>query len=362
MARPSGQHNVTEARPESVLSGRDIDAIAHDRDRVWSSTKSETTTRARPAARRSTPVPGARKAGLPRFVKPQLATLVDEAPEGGDWLHEMKFDGYRIQARRDGRSVSLWSRNAKEWTASLPTVAEAIGRLPCRQALIDGEAAVLMPDGTTSFNALQSAMEGEGAGRMVYFAFDLLYLDGQDLTRLPLEDRKAALAGLIERGGPAAEPIRYSDHVVGSGPAFFAQACSQKLEGIISKRRQDPHRSGRGRSWVKVKCSREQEMVIVGFTEPEGRRQGIGALLLAVNEGGRLRYSGKVGTGFDQATPPTIQGVVMNVTATQATAQTFLTLYASMRKIDASHLRAATSLARFSCARISRLCASRPKK
>ncbi len=240
----------------------------------------------------------ARKATLPRFVKPQLATLVDDAPEGGDWLHEMKLDGYRIQARRDGGAVTLWSRNAKDWTKRFATIAAAVGRLPCRQALIDGEAAVLLPDGTTSFSALQNALEGEEMGGMADFAFDLLHLDGQDLTKLPLVERKAALARLIKGAGAAADPIRYSDHIEGAGPAFLQKACGLKLEGIISKRRDDTYRSGRGRSWLKAKCKREQELVIAGFTEPKGGRKGLGALLLAVNDGGELRYVGRVGTGF----------------------------------------------------------------
>jgi bifunctional non-homologous end joining protein LigD len=299
--RPAAKYDVTEARPESVVSGRELDAIAADQDRVWSSKDGEQKpARKKAVAERSTPVPGARKAGLPRFVKPQLATLVDEAPEGDDWLHEMKFDGYRIEARRDAATVTLWTRNEKEWTKPFQAIADAVARLPCRQALIDGEAAVLMPDGTTSFNALQNALEGEGKGRIVYFVFDLLHLDGQDLTKLSLEDRKAALARLVQRAGPAADPIRYSDHVEGSGQAFFKQACGMKLEGIVSKRRKDPYHSGRGRSWLKAKCNREQELIIAGFTEPEGRRKGLGALLLAVNDEGELRYAGKVGTGFTE--------------------------------------------------------------
>jgi bifunctional non-homologous end joining protein LigD len=315
--RTLAEYDVTTARPEGVLSGRDQDAVARDGDRGWESKAAETKTGKRhprpsePAGgkadrARTKPalpfaaIPGARKGALPRFVEPQLATLVKEPPEGDEWLHELKFDGYRIQARLDAGTVTLWSRNAKDWTAALPTVAEAVGRLPCRQALIDGEAAVLLPDGTTSFNALQNAMEQHTEARLVYFAFDLLYLDGYVVTSAPLGERKAALGHLIERAGPAAEPIRYSDHVTGAGQTFFAQACGMKLEGIVCKRREGAYRGGRGRGWVKVKCVREQEMVVAGFTEPEGRRTGLGALLLAVNEGGELRYSGKVGTGFTE--------------------------------------------------------------
>jgi bifunctional non-homologous end joining protein LigD len=318
--RPLAQYDVTEARPESVLSGRSMDEIARDRDRVWHSKVVETKSSkwrpklpepapgrtqpepAGPAPPPSAPIPGGRKAALPRFVEPQLATLVQEAPEGEEWLHELKFDGYRILARKDGEEVTLWSRNRKDYTAAFRAVAEAVGRLPCRKALIDGEAAALMPDGTTSFHALQNAMEEQNQGRIVYFAFDLLHLDGEDVTKAPLEERKAVLRRLVERAGPAADPILFSDHVTGSGPAFFERACEMKLEGIVSKRRKDAYRAGRGRGWLKVKCVCEQELVIAGFTEPEGQRTGIGALLLAVHEDGQLRYAGKVGTGFDART------------------------------------------------------------
>jgi bifunctional non-homologous end joining protein LigD len=223
---------------------------------------------------------------------------VGAPPEGDEWLHEQKFDGYRIQARRDGDKVVLLSRNGKDWTAALPAIAEAVGRLPCRRVLLDGEAAVLMPDGTTRFNALQNAMDESAGGAITYFVFDLLHLDGFDTTSVPLEGRKAALAELVARAGPSVAPIRYSDHVVGSGADFFQKACGLRLEGIVCKRRRDAYRPGRGRGWLKVKCVNEQELVVAGFTEPEGSRAGIGALLLAVHEGDALRYAGKVGTGF----------------------------------------------------------------
>ena len=313
--RPLAEYDVTEARPESVVSGRGLEEIARDRDRVWHSRVVETKSgKWRP--KRPQPVPGEaeperepapppasigpKKAALPRFVEPQLATPATKAPSGEEWLHELKFDGYRIQARLDGGDVTLWSRKRQDYTATFSRVAEAVSRLPCRQALIDGEVAVVMPDGTTSFSALQNAMEGRNQGRIVYFAFDLLHLDGQDLTKAPLEERKAALRRLVERAGPAADPILFSDHVTGSGPDFFERACGMKLEGIVSKRRKDSYRPGRGQSWLKVKCVREQELVIVGFTDQEGQRTGLGALVLGVNEDGELRYAGKVGSGFTE--------------------------------------------------------------
>jgi bifunctional non-homologous end joining protein LigD len=246
------------------------------------------------------PIAGARAASLPNFVAPQLATLVSAPPAGDGWLHEMKFDGYRILCRVSGGRATLWSRNANDWTARFPEIAAAAARLPVRGVLVDGEIALLMPNGTTSFQALQNALSGGDQGRLVCFVFDLLHLDGQDLTGATLEARKAALEKLLSprRSGP----IRYSSHVVGRGDAFFKEACRRSLEGILSKRRDRPYEPGRGQSWLKVKCVREQEFVVGGFTEPRGTRAGLGALLLGVYEAdGNLVYAGKVGTGFTAA-------------------------------------------------------------
>jgi bifunctional non-homologous end joining protein LigD len=245
-------------------------------------------------------IAGARAAPLPGFVAPQLATLVTTPPAGDEWLHEMKFDGYRILGRVSGGRATLWSRNANDWTTRFPEIAAAVGSLPARDVLLDGEIAVLLPNGTTSFQALQKALSGGDQGRLVYFVFDLLHLDRQDLTGSTLETRKAALQKLLpsRRDGP----IRYSTHVVGRGDAFFKEACRRALEGIVSKRRDRPYEPGRGQSWLKVKCVREQEFVVGGFTEPKGTRTGLGALLLGVHErDGTLVYAGKVGTGFTGA-------------------------------------------------------------
>ena len=209
----------------------------------------------------------------------------------------MKFDGYRILCRIvDGRAT-LWSRNAKDWTAQFPAIANAAARLPAKTAFLDGEVAVLLPNGTTSFQALQSTLSAGDQGRLVYFVFDLLHLDGQDLTDATLEARKAALERLVGTGRDGV--IRYSTHMVGRGEEFFREACRLALEGIVSKRRDRPYEAGRGRDWLKVKCIREQELVVGGFTEPKGSRAGLGALLLGVNDpAGGLAYAGKVGTGF----------------------------------------------------------------
>src|SRR5712692_6929546 len=214
----------------------------------------------------------------------------------------MKHDGYRILARLDHGRVRLLSRNGRDWSDKFPTIAEAVGRLPAERALLDGEVAVLQPDGTTSFQALQNFLSGTGPGQLVYMVFDLLHLDGWDLTGARLEDRKAVLERLLASGNGKSGPVRYSDHVAGDGPDFFTHGCRLGLEGVIAKRRDAPYRSTRGADWLKIKCVKRQEVVIGGYTDPEGSRIGIGALLVGLYGDGRLVYAGKVGTGFGQKT------------------------------------------------------------
>jgi len=229
----------------------------------------------------------------------QLARLVDEAPEGDAWLHEQKFDGYRIVATLDHGGVELLSRNFNDWTDRFPSVAEAVARLRAKRAVLDGEVAVVMPDGRTSFQALQNAF-GRRDATIVYFVFDLLELDGEDVAKLPLEQRKEKLLELL--GTKQDGVVRYSDHVIGHGRTFFELACKQGLEGIVSKRRDKPYTPGRGPGWLKTKCLLRQELVIGGFTDPEGGRTHVGALLVGYYEDGTLRYAGKVGTGFTMKT------------------------------------------------------------
>jgi bifunctional non-homologous end joining protein LigD len=315
-ARPARSFRIVDARPESVATGRSLDEIAGVSDHVVDSSRNRAprsaAARARkvPAAARPAraarrvlsvaDVPGARRTSLPKFIKPQLATLVSKAPTGDQWLHEMKFDGYRILARLEHGKVRLLSRNGRDWTDHFPAVAAGVTRLSAERAMLDGEVAVMLPDGTTSFQALQNVLTGTGRDQLVYILFDLLHLDGYDLTDARLEDRKAVLKRLL--GPRASAPLRYSDHVIGSGPEFFDRACRLGLEGAVSKRRDAPYRGTRGSDWLKIKCQKEQEVVIGGFTDPEGSRIGIGALLGGVYENGQLLYAGKIGTGFSSQT------------------------------------------------------------
>ncbi|MFY3744381.1 DNA ligase D [Anaeromyxobacter sp. Red801] len=236
------------------------------------------------------------RAPVPPY-RAQLATLVAAPPAGEGWVHETKYDGYRIGCALEGGRATLWSRRGNDWTAQFPEVARAAEALPARSALLDGEVAAVLPGGRTSFQALQQAFSG-GRRSLAYFVFDLLWLDGEDLSRRPLLERKDALRRLL---GARGEVLRYAPHVDAPGAEVLREACRLGLEGIVSKRADAPYRPGRNATWTKAKCLARQELVIGGFTDPEGSRQGIGALLVGFHEGGALRFAGKVGTGFTQA-------------------------------------------------------------
>jgi bifunctional non-homologous end joining protein LigD len=233
----------------------------------------------------------------PAWIKPQLAKLVEKAPDGPDWLHEIKFDGYRMHARLDGGRVQILTRRGNHWTEKYPIVAKAIAGLPARNAYLDGELCGVLPDGKTAFNLIQNATD-TGEGSLVFFLFDLLFLDGEDLTVLPLVERKARLASML-KGAPGS--LQYNDHQIGHGPEFHRLACERGLEGIVSKRingRYEPDR----RTWLKIKCLNREEFVVVGFSDPEGSRHLIGSLLLGYyTPERRLVYAGRVGTGMPEA-------------------------------------------------------------
>ena len=224
--------------------------------------------------------------------KPQLAQLVKTAPSGDDWVHELKYDGYRIGCRIDHGHVTLISRKGNDWTAAFPEIARAAGALKVKTALIDGEVCALADDGKPSFQLLQNLASSDRR-RLVYFVFDLLFVDGRSLAGEPLETRKAALRRIV-RG----THIRFAEHLDADGPAAWREACRMGLEGIVSKPRHQPYQSGKRTGWLKTKCVNRQEFVIGGFTDPEGSREGIGALLVGVRADRRLTFAGKVGTGF----------------------------------------------------------------
>jgi bifunctional non-homologous end joining protein LigD len=241
-------------------------------------------------------IPGARKAPMPEFVSPQLATLEDKPPAGDEWLHELKFDGYRMLCHLKPGGVRFWSRNKKDWTHKFPHLGKAIKEFPASVAILDGEVVAVDSKGRASFQKLQQAMKTGDAG-FIFHVFDLIYVDGFNLTRTPLHLRKSLLESLFE-SVPAKSPLRYSDHVVGDGAKFFKQACRYGIEGIVSKLADSAYESTRTRTWVKVKCIKRQEFVIAGFTLSDKDFPGFGALILGVYDKGKLIYAGRAGTGF----------------------------------------------------------------
>ncbi len=302
---------VVDDKPRSVESGRSIEQIAADRDRVWHSNKSVKANLAN-AKRKTKPRPvdpsgvtGAARRPLPAFIEPQLATLGKTAPDADHWIEEIKFDGYRMLCRIDGGKARLYSRNRKDWTADFEPIARAALQLPVHNAWLDGEIVQLDEHGRSNFQRLQNALSAQQADNLLYFVFDIPYLNDFDLRRVALLERKRLLEKVMASPPDA---LRLSFHQQGNGAAFFAKTCELRLEGMIAKVATSPYSAGRTRSWVKVKCAKRQEMVIGGFTDPAGSRQGFGALLLGVYEAdGRLRYSGKVGTGFDDNTLRTLR-------------------------------------------------------
>jgi bifunctional non-homologous end joining protein LigD len=281
---------------QSVASGRTMAEIAADKSRVWMSNRAAAD---RPSLPDAGAITRAKAADLPATMAPQLATLVDDAPAGADWLHEMKFDGYRILARLEQGEVRLHTRNGKDWTARFPEIARFLSALPVESAILDGEVTALTNQGTTSFRKLQEALSAGVTKHLRYYCFDLPYLEGHDLTDSPLIERKQALAGVLAAAGVSErDPVRYSEHIEGKGKAFHEQACELGLEGIVSKRADAPYRSRREPTWLKVKCSRHQELVVGGFTRPSGNRKGFRSLLLGAFDGADFRYAGRVGTGF----------------------------------------------------------------
>lgn len=236
-------------------------------------------------------------AAMPEGFEPALATLVDAPPAGDDWLHEVKYDGYRAAVRVQAGLVRVLSRGSHDWTDRFGSVATAARVLAGHDVAMDGEVVVLRPDGVSDFGLLQEAIAEKRPDRLVYMAFDITYLDGRDLRPLTLAERKSTLAQVLMPLSPAS-PIRYADHVEGGAAEFHRQACALGLEGVISKRASSSYTAGRTRDWLKTRCMARQEFVIGGWTDPAGARTGFGALLLGRHTADGLEYVGRVGSGF----------------------------------------------------------------
>jgi len=333
--RPPKDPAVTEAEPNSAVTGRSIEQITRSEDHVWNSKDTRSGSQAwyrqdskaptdvilsaaRNAESKGLPH-GAHRQILPRistailnklpkesqpsFIHPQLAQEAESPPANDGWLHELKLDGYRMQARKDGARVQLLTRTGLDWTHRMPTVAAEVARLPADNVTLDGEVVVVAPDGTTSFANLQAAFQQGARHQLTYFCFDLLHLNGHSTRGLPLRERKALLAEIVAHAD--AHTLRLSEHLESDGPTIFHNACKLRAEGVVSKRAAAKYSSGRGSDWIKCKCLHEQEFVIGGFTLPSAGHtgmRGVGALLLGYYKDNKLIYAGRVGTGFTQKT------------------------------------------------------------
>lgn len=283
----------TDEWAESVKTGRDLKSIEQNGNAnpATDSRKSSGAASRRKATQRAKKL---------AFIPPQLAVLRDRPPEGDAWVHEVKFDGYRIQALVQDGNARLITRNGKDWTHRYPGIADAMALLKVDSAAIDGELVALDRHGRTNFGLLHKAAETDELD-LVYFAFDLLSLDGEDLRGEPLAKRKQRLRRILK---PAGGAIRYSDHVMGNGNRLIADICAMNLEGIVSKQADAVYRSGRGTAWVKSKCVGRNEFVIAGYRKSDKRGRPFASLLLGEYAGDALVYRGRVGTGFDDAAFP----------------------------------------------------------
>lgn len=285
--KPLDKFDIAERLPESVKTGRRLEEL---RSLVSPAKAKPTSLRPKNTRTQSRADP------LPRSIDVQLATLVGQPPEGMGWLHELKFDGYRLVARLGDGKAQLFTRNHLDWTDRYPPIAAALDQLDVESAILDGELVVQLESGVTSFQALQNALKNTTSDQLVYYVFDLLYLNGHDLRSQPLVDRKSLLQELLANVHPQ---LQFSEHWEGSGSQFLRECCRRGLEGIVSKRGDRPYSAGRTTDWLKLKCLLREELVISGFTESPARHRDFGALLLGYFRDKELFYAGRVGTGFD---------------------------------------------------------------
>jgi bifunctional non-homologous end joining protein LigD len=297
-ARQAGDPEITDEEVTSHLSGRTNEELAAAGDlRVDHAARAAAARGRKRILPNAGKVAGARKGLLPTFLEPSLASPCDKPPSGPKWIHEIKHDGYRIQARINGRETRLFTRKALDWTARFRSIADALAGLGLGSALIDGEIVVEDEKGISSLNNLQADLKAGRRERFRYYVFDLLYCEGYDLTKATLVDRKRLLQDIVA-GLAAISPIRFSEHLEADGPTMLEHSCRFGLEGIISKRRDLPYRPGRGEHWFKAKCQQSQEFVILGYVASTAASRTVGALALGYYADGQLVYAGRVGTGW----------------------------------------------------------------
>lgn len=297
-ARPAAEFDITEAMPDSVNAPE----VATKASKPAVKTSKRESAEKEASVSTSSLLPaGARAAKLPLSLSPQLAALADAAPKTGEWIYEIKFDGYRIVTRVDGKDIRLFTRNGHDWTSKLKHLAQAIAALELPSGWLDGEIVIPSGDGRTNFQSLQNAFDSARTQDIHYYLFDLPYFAGHDLREVPLRERRSLLRQQLELN--KSPFLKFSDEFEADADSLLEAACSLKLEGVIGKRADAPYTSTRSATWIKLKCVKRQEFVIGGYTDPRGTRSGLGSLLLGVHDTqGHLIYSGNVGTGFDDKT------------------------------------------------------------
>jgi bifunctional non-homologous end joining protein LigD len=309
-ARAASKYSVVDAEPDSVLGG--------ESGAVWQSNRStsqkkSSVEKSKKSTSDKTLKPSkfdlpkkAKSAALPLTLAPQLAVLVDHIPASANWMYEVKYDGYRLLTRIDGDSIRLFTRNGNDWTAKLKHLLPALAKLPLHNGWLDGEIVMVDEQGQSSFQTLQNAFESSRTAKIIYYIFDVPFASGHDLRNVPLAERRVLLESLLQK---SIGPIALSQSFEVPAKQLFAHACEMHLEGLIGKRIDSLYQSSRSRDWIKLKCLQRQEFVIGGYTDPAGSRTGtFGSLLLGVHDPktGKLRYAGRVGTGFTDETLRTL--------------------------------------------------------
>jgi bifunctional non-homologous end joining protein LigD len=318
-ARPPGSPEIAEEETTSFISGRTNEELA-----AQGELRSDHADRARVAKARKVEIPdvakirGAQKKLLPAFLEPSLAAFTERAPSGPKWVHEIKYDGYRTQARIDGGKVQLLTRKGLDWTKRFQSIATALKALPLGSAWLDGEIVVEDSGGISSFNALQADLSAGRQDRLIYHVFDLLYCEGFDLSKATLLDRKSLLQRILDLL-PHGSPVRYSEHLQEDGPRMLEHSCRLGLEGIVSKRIDSPYRGGRGEHWLKSKCMLRQEFVIIGYVPSTAASATVGSLVLGYHERGKLMYAGRVGTGYSAAQARSLREELEKIVANKPT-------------------------------------------
>lgn len=289
--RSESQYDITQAKPNSVISRRSLEGIAKKFQQNSTNKSNENSS--------SNKLTNARKKNMPKRIKPELATLVDKPPKGNEWLHELKFDGYRLVCFIKGKKIRFMTRNQNDWTRKFTDIGAEIHKLNLKSAILDGELIAVNKKNHADFQLLSNFIHNKKIAKLVYVIFDLIYYQNKDLSLCALQDRKEILRKLIPLNN---KKLIFSENINGNyGDVFFKKACQKGFEGIVSKKILSPYIQGRNRNWLKSKCINRQEFLVIGFTPAKGKRHFFGALLLAVyTNRNQLHYCGKVGTGFNE--------------------------------------------------------------